>query len=64
MVRNIKAELQVELNELLDKKSKLETFIGTKVYDQLPQVQRSLLIIQKDAMETYATCLYERKENL
>lgn len=64
MARNIKLELQKELDELLDKKNKLENFIGSIPYHNLPPIQRSLLVIQKDAMETYATCLYERKESL
>lgn len=60
----LKKRLNKELVELLAKKGNLEAFIGTKKYHELSEVQRSLLIVQKDAMETYASCLYQRIHNL
>lgn len=61
---DFKNRLQIELNELLDKKNKLTAFLGSKQYDEIEQVQKSLLLVQSEAMETYAMCLYERLNNL
>tara|TARA_R110000851_G_C12665302_1_gene521914 strand:- start:302 stop:493 length:192 start_codon:yes stop_codon:yes gene_type:complete len=63
-MRDIKSELNKELEDLLDKKMNLSAFIGTEIFNKLPTVQKSLLVVQKDSMETYATCLYERINNL
>lgn len=63
-MRDIKSELNKELEDLLDKKMNLSAFIGTEIFNKLSSVQKSLLVVQKDSMETYATCLYERINNL
>lgn len=59
-----KIRLKKEFEELKDKISKLESFINSKKIDTVIQIQKSLLIVQLDAMQTYATCLYERINNL
>ena len=63
-MKDIKNILNDELRELLKRKNNLAAFIGTEPFYDLSQGQRSLLIVQRDAMETYATCLYERTLNL
>jgi hypothetical protein len=63
-MRDIKSELQKELGDLSAKVNNLDGFIGGIYFDKLSIVQQSLLIVQKDAMETYQTCLYERIKNL
>lgn len=56
--------LQKEFEELQEKKSKLESFVNSDKINTVTSIQKSLLIIQLDAMSTYATCLYERLQNL
>ena len=63
-MKELKKRLNKEFIDLLDKKETLEIFIGSKKFHTLKQIQKSLLTIQLDAMTTYATCLYERINNL
>ena len=64
MEDTFKERLKKEFDDLLDKKSKLEVFINSRNINNIPQIQKSLLIVQLDAMTTYATCLNERLDNL
>jgi hypothetical protein len=52
-----------ELIELEEKIEYLENIFGTEKFHELSSIQKTLLIVQKDAMETYATCLNERLNN-
>ena len=49
-----------ERAELVLKIEKLSNFIASEMYSELPDFQKSLLIIQKKSMETYAECLQQR----
>lgn len=49
-----------ERAELVHKIEKLSNFIASEMYSGLPDFQKSLLIIQKKSMETYAECLQQR----
>jgi hypothetical protein len=52
---------QLELDTKIDKLSK---FIGTDAFYNLSEIQRSLLTIQRGAMNTYSRCLQARLDNL
>lgn len=64
MDNTFKEKLQKEFEELQEKKSKLESFVNSDKINTVTSIQKSLLIVQLDAMNTYATCLYERLQNL
>lgn len=61
---DFKQRLTEEFESLIEKRAKLENFVHSKHLDEVTPIQRSLLIIQLDAMNTYATCLDERLKNL
>ncbi|MGL5716926.1 MAG: crAss001_48 related protein [Paraclostridium sp.] len=52
--------LITEKEELSEKRSKLEAFIGTDKFTDLAATHMSLLNIQLQAMLTYEQCLVER----
>lgn len=64
MDNTFKDRLQKEFEELQEKKSKLESFVNSNKINTVTPIQKSLLVVQLDAMNTYATCLYERLQNL
>lgn len=64
MDNTFKERLQKEFEELQEKKSKLESFVNSDKINTVTSIQKSLLIVQLDAMSTYSTCLYERLQNL
>ena len=55
-----KERLFNEKQELDEKKSKLDSFIGSEAYNGIDPVQMTLLNIQSSAMATYSQCLLER----
>lgn len=55
-----KDRLLAEQKELLERSSKLGGFIHTAKYQELPEVQQALLIVQLNAMVTYNSCLEQR----
>lgn len=59
-METFKDRLLVEKKELDEKLLKLSTFIESPAIVNVESIQRSLLIIQKHAMETYSHCLDER----
>lgn len=63
-IKEIKNKLEVELDELDTKIFNLEKFLSGDYLNTLPQIQISLLIIQRDAMVTYRTCLDQRINTL
>lgn len=64
MDNTFKERLQKEFEELQERKSKLESFVNSDKINTVTPIQKSLLIVQLDAMNTYTTCLYERLQNL
>ena len=65
MKMKIKNKISRELEDLNIKIYNLEAFIGgDNKYGTLSKIQISLLAVQLNAMTTYATCLYERLNNL
>mgnify|MGYP001558673993 CR=1 FL=1 len=59
-----KERLKQEFEELEERISRLAIFIHSKKLDEVTPIQRSLLIVQIEAMQTYSTCLHERINNL
>ena len=55
-----KERLLVEKQELDDKKSKLDNFIGGDIFPTTDTIQQSLLLIQSQIMGAYSQCLQER----
>lgn len=55
-----KDRLLEEKEQLTERGNKLEAFINSGKYQELPPVQQSLLRIQLQAMVTYGQCLIER----
>ena len=62
--QDYKNRLKKEFNDLEYKIQNLEAFLHSKAVDKVIKIQRSLLIVQLDAMKTYSTCLHERLDNL
>lgn len=59
-----KKRVENEFFELKGRIDKLDEFITkNELYKQLSVLQRSLLLVQSQAMFTYATILTERLEN-
>ena len=56
----IKENLITEKVELTKKLEKLRTFLESEKYQEIDNVQMTLLNIQEKAMETYSQCLLER----
>lgn len=61
---DFKTRLIEEQAELEEKISKIDDFIMSKKADEIDPVQKSLLIIQADAMSTYNEILKARIELL
>ena len=61
---DFKTRLVEEQAQLEEKISKIDDFIMSKKADEIDQVQKSLLIIQADAMSTYNEILKARIELL
>ena len=59
-METFKDRLIAEKKELDEKLIKLKNFIIGPAFVDIESVQRSLLIIQMHAMETYSHCLDER----
>jgi hypothetical protein len=59
-METFKERLIVEKEQLDEKLIKLKNFIIGPAFVDIESVQRSLLIIQMHAMETYSHCLDER----
>ena len=55
-----KERLTIEKAELSEKLEKLRTFIASEKFQEIDNVQMTLLNIQVKAMETYSQCLLER----
>jgi vacuolar-type H+-ATPase subunit E/Vma4 len=49
-----------ESTELEDKIEKLRSFTLTQQFDDLNEANRALLILQREIMNSYFTCLQER----
>ena len=54
------SRMEEEQYELLQRMSKLATFMGSKDFMNLYEHQKELLSIQYHAMSTYETCLTAR----
>lgn len=60
-MEDFKSRLKKEFNELLEKTHKLDSFIETnKDFMKLSDIDRSLLVVQKDIMSSYLGVLTER----
>jgi len=59
-MEGFKERLIAEKVELDERLAKLNAFIKGPAFVDIESVQRSLLIIQMHAMETYSHCLDER----
>lgn len=59
-MEGFKERLIKEHDDLLMKFQKLSTFIQTKEFGKLEEIDKSLLIKQKDCMEEYINILNER----
>lgn len=57
---NAKVRVQIELEDLVARTSKLSEFMNTGAYDKLSDVQKGLLQAQRSAMITYDTILRAR----
>ena len=49
-----------ERNQLVDKLDKLIAFMGTETFEDLDHEEKYRLILQRDAMQTYACILADR----
>ena len=56
--------LEDEEDELNDKLIKLDSFMNSSGFTNIPYIQQTLLIIQLDAMRTYLTVLNARLDDL
>lgn len=62
---DFKSRLIQEKEDLQEKLSKLQSFLGNaKLFHNIEKIQQSLLFVQASAMETYLCCLHERLSNL
>ena len=52
--------LELERDELIKKIDKLEAFTAGPKLQEVAEVQKPLLLIQLQAMKTYAACLHQR----
>lgn len=57
---DFKQRLQNEAKELNDRKDKLFLFLASDKFASIDPVQKTLLTIQHEAMQTYSRCLTER----
>lgn len=63
-IKKIIEKISEEATSLQDKLTKLDDFMLSDKFNNLPQIQKSLLAIQAQAMCTYGYCLVERLRNL
>jgi len=63
-MKDLKKRLEVEKAELSEKLGKLRAFISSEKFQEIDDVQMTLLNIQIKAMETYSQCLLERMVRL
>lgn len=61
---DFKQRLEAEQIELQDRLHKLNGFLGTEKCEGITPDQKTLLIIQSKAMDTYLQCLEARLANL
>lgn len=59
-MRNFKQRLEAEQVELQERLQKLNDFLGTEKCEGIDPDQKTLLIIQSRAMDTYLQCLEAR----
>lgn len=59
-MEDFKKRLVVERDELDDKLTKLEAFIGSNRFENLDERNRKLLVAQRDAMRQYSDILNVR----
>jgi len=57
-----KERVEIELKELDEKLTKLDSFVGTEMFKKLSEQQKRLLQIQACAMATYSNILVTRLE--
>ena len=55
-----KERVELELNELEERRSKLKRFVLSEHFSKLSNVQQMLLMSQIDIMTSYANCLHRR----
>ena len=56
--------MEVEIEDLENNMTKLNEFILSERFKFVEKDQQSLLLVQRDAMQTYMTCLTQRLLNL
>lgn len=55
-----KERVELELNELEERLSKLKTFVLNETFSKLSTTQQMLLMSQIDIMTSYVNCLHRR----
>lgn len=55
-----KERVELELNELEERRSKLKTFVLSEPFSKLSTTQQMLLMSQIDIMASYVNCLHRR----
>lgn len=55
-----KERVELELNELEERRSKLKTFVLSEPFSKLSTTQQMLLMSQIDIMTSYVNCLHRR----
>lgn len=55
-----KERVELELNELEERLSKLKTFVLSEMFSKLSTTQQMLLMSQIDIMTSYTNCLHRR----
>ena len=63
-METFKERLFKEREDLQVKFEKLQSFIHGEKFLDVPEIQRTLLLVQVRAMETYLVCLNQRLINL
>lgn len=61
---DFKTRLVEEKQQLDEKRIKLEPFLGTAKFNELPEIQKCLLRAQSATMATYSQILDDRLSNL
>ena len=56
-MRDILAEITKEKEELDKKRAPLSMFLGSNIFNGLPQSQQHLMVLQESAMTSYSRCL-------
>lgn len=55
-----KERVEIELNELEERRSKLKRFVLSEPFSKLSTTQQMLLMSQIDIMTSYVNCLHRR----